>query len=191
MKATATLILTLTLCLSGCINLEPKPDLTQIFVLAADLQPTADLEGEPEAYVSRVEVPGFLGGKRIHYRGADGELDAFVGAVWAEDPAEALPRAIAMHLQSTGQVNVRGYYPWKEINRDAAKVSVQFERFSANTAGQVEVVAQWQIESADNPIKQGRYIAPNLQWDGEDVAAYVDQLDAGLAGLAAEIAQEF
>lgn len=190
MKATATLLLTLVLCLTGCVNLKPKPDRTQVFALASDLPTTTDLESKPEVYVTRVELPGFLEGTRIHFRAANSELDSFAGSRWTEEPAEALPRAIAMHLQSTGNANVRGYYPWANTAGEAAKISVQFERFSANPAGQVEVVAQWQIASAEGQLQQGRYVASGLQWDGADVADYVAKLNEGLAGLAAKIAQE-
>jgi len=189
MKATAISVLTLALCLVGCVNFKPKPDRTQVFALASEVPVAADLEGKPEVHVDRVELPGFLEGTRIHFRTANGELNSFAGARWAQDPAEALPRAIAMHLQSTGRANVRGYYPWAYTQPEAAKISVQFERFSANPAGQVEVVAQWQIESADGRRTQGRYIAPGLQWDGGDVADYVAKLNQGLAGLAEKIAQ--
>jgi len=175
--------------LSGCVNLKPKPDRTQIFTLAADVPVAANLESRPMVYVTRVEMPGFLEGTRIHYRVANGELESFAGARWAEAPDEALPRAIAMHLQSTSQANVRAYYPWPNTTREAAKVAVQFERFSANAAGQVEIVAQWQIESPGGQTKQGRYIATSLQWDGSDVASYVAQLNSGLAGLAETIAR--
>ncbi len=190
MKATALLTLTLAVLLNGCVNLKPKPDRTQIFALAADVLAAVDLEGKPEVYVTRVELPGFLEGTRIRFRAANGELDSFAGARWAEAPSESLPRAIAMHLQGTDRANVRAYYPWSNTSRDAAKVSVQFERFSANAKGQVEVIAQWQIEPANGSVKQGRYIAPDLQWNGEDVAAYVTQLNTGIAGLAEAIARE-
>jgi uncharacterized lipoprotein YmbA len=195
MKATAILALTFTLAfalsLTGCVNLKPKPDRTQIFTLAADLQPVEAWEGLPEVYVTRVELPGFLEGTRIHYRAAKGELESFAGARWAEAPFEALPRAIAMHLQATGKVKVRAYYPWAQTSRALTKVSVQFERFSANADGQVEVVARWQIETADGSLNEGRYIAEYLQWDGQEVADYVTALDAGLNGLAEAIAREF
>lgn len=190
MKATATLLLTLALCLAGCVNFKPKPDRTQVFALASDVQAAADLEGKPEVYVARVELPGFLEGTRIHFRTTNGELESFAGSRWAEDPAEALPRAIAMHLQSTGSAHVRGYYPWANTQREAPIISVQFERFSANPAGQVEVVAQWQIESTDGRRKEGRYVAPGLQWNGTDVGDYVAKLNQGLAGLAGKIAEQ-
>lgn len=190
MKATALLVLLLASCLTGCVNLKPKPDRTQVFALASDVPSAADLEGRPAVYVTRVELPGYLEGTRIHYRAADGKLDSLAAARWAEAPEQALPRALALHLQTTGRVNVRGHYPWANTAREAAQVSVQFERFSANAAGQVEVIARWQIESAGGRSQAGRYIATDLPWDGQDAAAYVAQLNAGLAGLAKAIAGE-
>lgn len=189
MKASAILILLLAVLLSGCVNLKPKPDRTQIFALGTELKSVYNLQGRPEVYVTRVEIPGFLEGTRIHFRAGDGRLDSVTGARWAEAPAEALPRALAMHLQATGLAHVRAYYPWSNTESERTKVSVQFERFSASPSGQVEVVAQWQIESADGQLLKGRYMATGLQWDGQNVVDYIVQLDAGLAGLAEAIAQ--
>ena len=190
MKAPVLCIISLAALLSGCVNLKPKADHTQIFTLAADVPVATNLEGQPMVYVTRVEIPGFLEDTRILYRLANGELESFAGARWTDALDEALPRAIAMHLQSTSRANVRAYYPWSNTTREVAKVAVQFERFSANAAGQVEVVAQWQIELPDGQTKQGRYIATGLQWDGSKVASYVAQLNSGLAGLAETIARE-
>lgn len=188
MKISTILTLILVALLSGCVNLKPKPDHTQVFSLASDVAAVADVEGKPECYVSRVELPGFLEGTRIYYRSANGELDSIQGARWAEAPAEALPRAIAMHLQATEKANVRAYYPWSKTASEAATISVQFERFSANAQGQVEVVARWQIEKAKGTIKEGRYTAPIFVWNRTAAADYVAKLNAALAGLAAEIA---
>jgi len=190
MKIITLPILVIAAVLSGCVNLKPKPDRTRVFTLASDVAPVADVVGQPECYVSRVELPGFLEGTRIFYRSANGELDSAQGARWAETPDEALPRAIAMYLQATGKANVRGFYPWSNIARDAVTISVQFERFSANAQGQVEVIAQWQIESGKEIQKEGRYVAATLVWDRTKVADYVAQLNAALVGLAETIAQE-
>jgi uncharacterized lipoprotein YmbA len=190
MKSTTLFSLFLIMLLSGCVNLKPKPDRSQVFALASDVAAAADVEGKPECYVSRVELPGFLEGTRIYYRSAHGELDSVSSARWAESPVDALPRSIAMHLQATGQANVRAYYPWAKAAREATTIAVQFERFSANAEGQVEVVARWQIESAGGRLKDGRYIAPNLIWDGVDAADYVAKINQALAGLAQAIAQE-
>lgn len=176
--------------LTGCVNLKPKPDRTQVFALASDVAASADVADKPECYISRVDVPSFLEGTHIYYRSANGELDSAVGARWAEAISLALPRAIGIHMQATGFAQVRGYYPWPNKTHDAPKVSVQFEHFSANAAGQVEVIAQWQIEMKTGSKREGRYIAPDLSWDGVEIADYVAKLNTALAGLAAEIAQE-
>lgn len=190
MKIVACLVLVLSAFSSGCVNLKPKPDNSQVFALASDVAAVADLQDQPLCYVARVELPGFLEGKRIYYRSGQGALETVSGARWAETPLEALPRAIAMHLQATGRANVRAYYPWAKTSREASTVSVQFERFSANAQGQVEVIAQWQIESPGGETKEGRYIAPGSGWDGQNAGDYVAKLNQALAGLAETIARE-
>lgn len=188
---TATIFLVLALAVSGCVNLKPKPDLTRLYMLGAQVAPVASVEGKPEVYIGRIELPGFLEGSRIFHRSASGTLKSVPGARWAEAPSDALPRAIAMHLQGTGAVNVRAYYPWLRTDQDWATVSVQFERFSANAAGVVEVIAQWQVTTSDGEKRVGRYSAPELVWGRGDAADYVAKLDAALAGLAGAIAERF
>lgn len=190
MKTVSLLLLSLVFAFAGCVNLKPKPDRTQVFALASDVAPIVDIAGEPECYIGRVEVPGFLEGTGIFFRSANGELDSASGARWAEALSEALPRAIGMHMQATGQAQVRAYYPWSNKTRDAAKISVQFERFSANASGQVEVIAQWQIETKNGIKAEGRYIASKLIWDRDSIADYVAKLNIALAGLAEEITNE-
>ncbi|WPJ96380.1 ABC-type transport auxiliary lipoprotein family protein [Coraliomargarita algicola] len=190
MKIIYTIALSFVLLLSGCVNLKPKPDRTQIFTLASNVAAVAEVAGKPQCYVSRVELPGYLEGHRIYYRSGNGELSSVSGSRWAESPRVALPSAIAMHLQATGKVHVRAYYPWQNTASEGATISLQFERFSANAAGEVEVIAQWQITSADGSQREGRFIAPKRVWDRQDAADYVAQLDAALSSLAEVLAQE-
>lgn len=190
MKSFPFITLIVAATLTGCVNLKPKPDRTQVFALASDVAALVDVADKPECYISRVEVPGFLDGTHIYYRSANGALESAAGARWVEAVSVALPRAIGTHMQATGFAQVRAYYPWPNKTRDAPKVSVQFERFSANAAGQVEVIALWQIEMKSGSKREGRYIATDLSWDGVEVADYVAKLNAALAGLAAEIAQK-
>jgi uncharacterized lipoprotein YmbA len=190
MRTISLIFLTLSLLFSGCVNLKPKPDHTQVFTLAADVAPVLSVEGKPECYVARVELPGFLEDTRIYYRLPDDRLGTVSGARWAEAPNEALPRAIAIYLQATEKAHVRAYHPWANSSRDVATISVQFERFSANAAGRIEVVAQWQIKSPDGMTKSGRYLAPELVWNGQDASDYVAQLNVAIAGLAQAISNE-
>ena len=91
MKAPVLCIISLAALLSGCVNLKPKADHTQIFTLAADVPVAADLECQPMVYVTRVEMPGFLEDTRILYRLANGELESFAGARWTDALNVALP----------------------------------------------------------------------------------------------------
>ena len=179
------------LAISGCVNLKPQPDRTQLFLLAANVATPANLSGTPPSYVARVELPGYLEGTRIYHRSAGGTLNAIAGARWAEAPSEALPQAFAMHLQATGRTQVRAYYPSPQGNAALATVSVRFERFSARADGQMEVIAQWKVVHPNGSIDSGRYVAPEMLWDGGEPAAYIALLDTALAGLAETIVATF
>lgn len=183
----STLAVTL-IFMSGCVNLKPQPDRTQLYLLGANVASPADLSGKPPSYVARAELPGYLEGTRIYYRSAGGTLESVAGARWAEAPAEALPQALAMHLQATERTQVRAYYPSPRVNSEMATLSVKFERFSARPDGQVEVIAQWRVVHPDGSSDSGRYVAPELLWDGSGPSTYVALLDTALAGLAETIA---
>ncbi|TVP77607.1 MAG: hypothetical protein EA353_10105, partial [Puniceicoccaceae bacterium] len=169
----ALLLLAGSALFTGCVNFKPTPDHTQIYVLAANVEPSADLTDKPRCYVGRVELPGFLEGSRILSRSASGTVVSAPRARWAEPPSEGLPRAIALHLQATGRAHVRAHYPWSTRDTELINISVQFERFSANAEGLIEVIAQWQIVGPDGAVQEGRYIAPQMHWDGLHVADYV------------------
>lgn len=179
------------LTLVGCVNLKPQPDRTQLFLLAGNVSAQSDLSGKPPSYVARVVLPGYLAGNRIYHRSAGGTLAPVVGARWADALAEALPQALAMHLQATGRTQVQGYYPSPNPDADRATAFVRFERFSARSDGQVEVIAQWEVAHPDGSRDSGRYVAPTLLWDGVDPGAYVALLDTALSGLAEAIADSF
>jgi uncharacterized lipoprotein YmbA len=177
------------LVLSGCVQLKPQPDETEFFLLAADVAPPERLTGDSFAYVARVEVPGYLEGNRIYRRSTGGRLESVTGARWAQAPAEALPQALALHLEATGRTQVSAYYPSPKTNSAAATVSVRFERFSARSDGQVEVIARWRVEHPDGSTDSGRYEAATMLWDGAEPIVYVALLDRALAGLAATLAE--
>lgn len=176
---------------SSCVNLKPQADRTQLYLLASDVRPASDLSDLPNAYVSRVELPGYLEGNRIYYRSAPATLDAAVGARWADAPSEALPGALALHLLATGRTQLVAHYPSPKADSSVATVSVRFERFSARPDGMVEVIAQWAIQHPEGSTETGRFVAPEQFWDGEETADYVAMLDAALAALAKEIADHF
>ncbi len=185
------LLVALALTLVGCVNLKPQPDRTQLYLLAGNVSAPLDLSGKPPSYVARIDLPGYLAGNRIYYRSANGTLAPVVGARWADALAEALPQALAMHLQATGWTQVQGYYPSSNPVADRATVAVRFERFSARPDGQVEVVAQWEVVHPDRSLDSGRYVSAALLWDGVDPGAYVAHLDTALSGLAEAIADSF
>lgn len=184
MSLTAVVLLLST----GCVNLKPQPDRTRIFILAGDVAAPTDLSSKPASYVARVELPGYLEGTRIHYRSDGGTLSSIASARWAEAPSEALPQALAMHLQATRRTQVRAYYPSSQPSGEVAAISAKLERFSARADGRVELIAQWQVTQPDGSTESGRYVAPEMHWDGAEPAEYVALLDAALAGLAATIA---
>ena len=76
------------LCLSGCLNLEPKPDPTQFYVLGASSAISQKSMATQTPKVSRIELPKYLQRNEIAIRKSDHEIEFMTFNRWAE-PLEA------------------------------------------------------------------------------------------------------
>jgi len=190
MKFKISCLLTIPLLFTACVNLEPQPDDTLLIALGSELTPSENVSKLTPLYVGRVQVPGFLDGNHIQYRSDDDVVRSFDEARWTENLSDALPRALAAHLQSGAGANVPAYYPWPNPKEVEQTLSVQFERFSGSDDGVFTLVARWQIESAGEAILEGRHVSEDIKWDGRNLDSYLAAMNAGLSGLAAEISTQ-
>lgn len=176
---------------SGCFNLEPKPDNTVIYTLGPHAHEDGRSVNEGRiVYVNRPELPSYLMGSSVVFHTDTGALTSLSHARWGEDLEDGIARAVAEYLQSTGKVNVRSQYPWPKLARDDWDVRVLFKRFGATEDGVVHVSAVWQIRDNGDVMKEGLFASEGLQCDLSDASSYVAELNAGLEQLANQIGQE-
>jgi uncharacterized lipoprotein YmbA len=187
MKIRALLLLMLTCGLTACVSLKPTAHSVQRYVLGPVAAAAVQADTGSGFYVARPDLPTYLEGNRMQYRGEDGELQSLDGARWGEPLREGIARALAQ--QCGGQGN--GFYPWPQASAQAKTLRVQLHQFGATADGQVQLVAHWQLEGTGGGVtSQGSYVAEQLTWTPGQAPSLVAGLNAALAALAQEILAE-
>ena len=181
----------LLLWLSACVNLKPAPSQTFNYTLGpveAAAPPQARMQAE-SIYILHPQVPTYLDDDRLSYRLASGEVKNMFGARWAEPLTEGIARAMSLLLSESGLVVVEGYYPWPNTSLEAARLSLNFQRFSATESGEVQVVARWELKQADGPTVSGQYASDSLSWTVGEPDTLIAAYNRALRALALEVGE--
>ncbi|MEM8866730.1 MAG: PqiC family protein [Verrucomicrobiota bacterium] len=178
--------------LSGCVNLKPKPDLTQHFVLGPILPeaPDTSLARGNGVYVARPQLPAYWETNRLVYRGEDGSLLEISNARWAEPQPQGIARAVAEYLNAGGGGRAYGFYPWQKPDQELPEVRVSFQRIEAYADGRFVLSASWQTKDGERVIGQGTFTSVERTWTVGDSASYIEALNRSIEALATEISQQ-
>ncbi len=188
MKIRALLLLILSCGLTACVNLKPTAHSVQRYVLGPVAAVTVQASAGSDLYVARPDLPTYLEGNRMQYRGEGGELQSLYGARWGEPLQEGIARALSelVAQQSGGQGG--GFYPWPKSSAQATVLRVQFYQFGATADGRIQLAANWQLEGVGGLVtSQGAYIAEELTWTPGQAPSLVAGVNAALVVLAQEI----
>lgn len=190
MRTTILSFLSLTvLLLSGCLNLEPKPDTTKLYTLGLQHEAKAKYgKAERSVYIARPELPGYLISNRLVYHTDARVLASFPDARWAEDLSDGIARALGEYLQATGTVDVRAQYPWPKVSARDWEVRLLFKKFEATEEGAVQISALWEVRDGGKVKKEGYFQSEGLSCDLADAGSFVRALNEGMSQLAAAIA---
>ena len=177
--------------LPACVNLKPAPSQAFSYTLgpvdgAALPQPEAQAQA---IYILRPQVPTYLDDDRLSYRLASGEVINLFGARWAEPLAEGIARAMSLLISESRLAVVEGYYPWPNTSPEAARLSLNFQRFGATESGQVQVVARWELKQADGKIVDGQYVSDSLGWVVGEPDTLIAAYNQALRALAQEVGE--
>lgn len=186
-------ILLLCLSASGCVNLKPRADTVQQYVLGPiDAQARTSV-GEPvrgeTIYVGRPDLPGYLEGNRLQYRVETGAVHRIAGARWGEPVEEGVARALSEYLIQNGAYAESGFYPWPRQS-EAPRLRVRLHQFSATGEGVILVTAGWWIEGPEGTLAQGMFTADDQTWQPGNAESLVRGLNQALQGLADAIREQ-
>ena len=180
------------LALAACVNLKPVPSQTESFTLGpvdTTVTPEALASGKP-IYILRPQMPTYQDGSRLNYRSASGEVTSLPGARWAEPLAEGIARATSLYLAASNQASVEGYYPWPNTSREAARLSLNFQRFGATDSGEVKVVARWTLKKPGGKSQSGQFVSETLSWVPGQPETLVAAYNRALQALAESLKDE-
>ena len=186
MKIRALFVLCCCTGLVACVNLKPTQHVVQRYVLGpAAATPVSERSGGA-LYVARPELPSYLAGNQMQYRAAGGELQSLAGVRWGEPLQEGVARALSELIAAQDERSNIRFYPWPQTAAPVTTLRIQLHQFAATADGCVLLAAYWQLEGEARA--QGSYVAEGLRWTPGQAASLVAGLNAGLAGLAQEIA---
>jgi uncharacterized lipoprotein YmbA len=192
-KLTAIFMVTaFLLWLPACVNLKPVPSQSFSYTLGpVDVVGASEVRttGEP-IYILRPQVPTYLDSDRLSYRLASGEVKDMFGARWAEPLAEGIARATSLYLSESSSAIVAGYYPWPNTTLEASRLSLNFQRFGATEAGEVQVVVRWTLKQSGGKTMSGQYASESLSWTVGQPDSLVAAYNQALLALVQEIVQE-
>ena len=177
------------LFLAACVNLKPVPSETTNYTLGpVELGTSAQVSKNSKLiYIIRPQVPTYLDGSRLSYRLASGEVQNIRGTRWAEPLAEGIARAMSLYLSSSSTISVEGYYPWPNTSANAARLTLNFQRFGATESGNVQLVASWILRDSGEGLKKGHFVSDNQTWDLENPDSLVAAYNRALQALAQDI----
>jgi len=176
--------------LSGCVNLTPSKVVTKLYALGPIEATSVKVGQSTELHVSRPNLPVYLDGKRLQYRGSNGEIGELRGARWAEHLEEGVARSLAEYLIQVGATQVTGFYPWPQRSRDGLSLRVRFFKLGALEDGSIRMLASWDLLKGSTLQKSGVFESSQIQWDPSSAESLVAGLNSALEEFAREIVTE-
>jgi cholesterol transport system auxiliary component len=188
---TRTTLLALALAsLAGC-GIVPKKEPIALYAPEARVQPDASWPSVPwQLQITRPHASELLDSPRIVVRPADGELQVYHGAVWAEPAPDLVQDAVLRAFEDSGKIQgvarrgggVAGDY----------ELSLDLRRFESDYAGgatpnaDVELVAKL-IANRENTVIATKTIRQRVPASGTAVGAVSNAFDTALTNVAQEI----
>ena len=174
--------------MSGCVNLKPKPDRTQLYVLGANAVSGETVSSMPEIdelYVSRPNMPQFLAQtKHLIYLNESGEMRSLKRSRWGEAIEEGLARAIAEAINQRLGEPVARFYPWPEP-RSASRLTVELFRMDFAENGHLSAELTWSLSAfGSSEIEKSARLKTEIPWDRQRPETYVAAYDQLIEKLA-------
>lgn len=180
----------LALFLAGCIDLEPRPDPTRIFVLTgnAPIVPSTNKRGIA-LRVNRIELPSYLDSPKMAIRQGGLEIVYSDFNRWGEDLDTAIARNLVNSLLTNPHVSRVVLAPSNQAPSDYY-VTVTILRFEGENSNAAVLEARWDIfDSGTMEISESGNTSARRPWDGTDYAALARALSDTLTVLGQDISR--
>jgi uncharacterized lipoprotein YmbA len=148
MKSPAALFLSLVV-LTGCVNLDPAPNRSRHFTLAATADSGADNRASLALVVMPVSIPDFLKRSNVVLRKNADELEVSDFDRWAEPLENGIARVVRENL--TALLNSRFIRTSDQpgARNDELQLNITVIEFTTDTSGEARVVIESKLLGAD------------------------------------------
>jgi len=146
--------------------------------------------GTPRFGVGPFRMPDYLTRSNIVTRGNASEVNIDDYHRWIEPVNEALHRIVAANLATMMSDVVAVGFPYRFLNDSELRVVGRVERFDADDRGQVQLIVQWGITTADSSylVPPRREIYRSQAADARDYNAIAAAMSTALLEFSRDIA---
>ena len=173
----------------GCTFLEPQPDTTRFYVLAALAEPAPEAPKSPALGIGPVQLPAYLGRFEMAYRSTTTEVRYVQGERWAEPLDEGVARVLSENVAALlGSDRVVVLPSLRRTDLDL-EVPVEVLRFEPTADGQVTLVARWSVRDlATRRVLDSHESRIREPLEGDSGASRTNAMSRATLRLAEEIA---
>ncbi len=176
-RLTATLTLSFCLLLSGCLNLEPQPDNSRYHILDHQASKGAKIRqliaGTPHIYISRVDLPEYLKGKKLVIRKTPTEITLSETDRWVEPIEDSLSRVLANHMLSQlPEQWSTAHHPERRTNSKGFEVYLRITRLEGNWEKEAVIEGYYHVHHVQSPdtLKKHSNFSFSLPWQNGETA---------------------
>ena len=173
----AIFLITISLILAGCVNLQPIADNSNYHLLdhsSIFKNEPIDLSSEtPHIYFSRIDLPTYLDNKKLAIRKSPTEIQFSEVHRWVEPVEDSISRALASNLQENlpKQWTVSSY-PGRRTSSLGYEVYLKITRLEgvAGKEAILEGVFQVYQSNPETRLRKNGQFRLSEPWNGKDVA---------------------
>lgn len=142
-------ILLACLTLSACVNLEPRPDLTQYYRIYATSE-AAEPPAGPQHHLAlhAVMIPPWLDNWKLTWLTAPHAVHKAPFARWSEPLPNAIERVLDANLEHQPNIALVDSLPWDHDGIEA-RLRIALETLDAHTDGSIQMAAKWLYTAPD------------------------------------------
>lgn len=183
-----------TALLTGCVNLDPKPDPHRYYVIEGPNEPAAaTLDNCPNVVlVGPVRVAGYADQAAVVERRGSHEIVPLTLHRWAESPGQALPRALTSRLARELPGRCVAAIQRRTPTEGTTQIELEITRFELTDGNAAVAALRWRAFETGQAAADRSGTAVSRQpfeASGDRVAAGIDALSRALDDVVRQLAE--